>query len=54
MESATPLPIVSDTGTIASPTLNAFQQGLIILKIRGWCAWAIQPGAVAVISGADW
>ena len=54
MEGVTPLPIVGDTGTVAAPTMNAFQQGLIVLKIRGWCAWTIQPGAVAAVSGADW
>ena len=54
MESITPLPIIGNTGTVASPTISAFQQNLIILKVRAWLAWAIQPGAVAAVSGADW
>jgi hypothetical protein len=44
-----PLPI-STTGspsTVAAPVESAFQQRLIILKIRARCAWCVQPGAVA-------
>ena len=52
--SDTPLPLVDDSGTVATPQMNSFQQDLTFLKIRGWCAWAIQPGAVAAVSGADW
>jgi hypothetical protein len=54
MESVTPLPIVGNTGTVAAPTISAFQQNLVFLKVRAWLAWAIQPGAVAAVSGADW
>jgi hypothetical protein len=54
MESVTPLPIVGGTGTVASPDISAFQQNLIFLKVRAWLAWAIQTGAVAAVSGADW
>jgi hypothetical protein len=54
MESTAPLPIVGNTGTVAAPTISSFQQNLIFLKVRAWCAWAIQPGAVAAVSGADW
>jgi hypothetical protein len=53
MESVTPLPIVGNTGTVASPTISAFQQNLIILKVRAWLAWAIQPGAVEPIGECD-
>jgi hypothetical protein len=53
MESTTPLPIVSETGTVAAPTMSAFQQNLIFLKIKAWCAWAIAPGAVACVTLAD-
>ena len=52
--SDTPLPLVDDSGTVATPQMNSFQQDLTFLKIRGWCAWAIQPGAVAAVGGADW
>lgn len=51
-ESAEPEPIVEDT--MASPVRNAFQQDLTVLKVRARCAWTVQPGAVAVITGADW
>ena len=54
MESVTPLPIVDDTGTLAAPTVSPFQQNLIFLKVKARCSWTLQPGAVAVVTGADW
>jgi hypothetical protein len=53
-EDATPLPIVGPSGALAVPTQSAFQQNLILLKIRARCAWCVQPGAIAVVNGADW
>jgi hypothetical protein len=53
-EDTAPLPIVDSSGTLAAPTSSAFQQNLIILKIRARCAWCVQPGAVAVVEAADW
>jgi uncharacterized surface protein with fasciclin (FAS1) repeats len=56
MEGTTPLPIGTPGSppTVAAPTLSAFQSGLILIKVRGRCAWCVQPGAVAVVTGAAW
>jgi hypothetical protein len=56
MEDTTPLPIGTPGSppTVAAPSLSAFQSGLILIKVRGRCAWCVQPGAVAVVTGADW
>jgi hypothetical protein len=56
MEEAAPLAIGTPGSppTVAAPTLSAFQSGLILIKVHGRCAWTVQPGAVAVVTGADW
>jgi hypothetical protein len=54
MEDTAPLAIVDGSGTVASPTRSAFQQDLIALKLRGRVAWAILPGAIASVTGANW
>jgi hypothetical protein len=56
MEDTTPLAIGTPGSppAVAAPTLSAFQSGLIVIKVRGRCAWCVQPGAVAVVTGADW
>jgi hypothetical protein len=51
-EDANPAPIVD--GEAATPTLSAFQQNLLVIKVRAQAAWAVVPGAVAVVTGADW
>ena len=53
-EDTSPQPIVSGAGVAAAPTLSAFQQNLLVLKVRARAAWTIQPGAIAVVTGADW
>lgn len=56
MEDTAPLAIGTPGSppTVAAPTLSAFQSGLILIKVRGRCAWCVQPGAVAVVQGASW
>jgi hypothetical protein len=55
MEDTAPLPIASGSPAVpAAPTLSAFQSCLIVLKVCARCAWCVQPGAVAVVMGADW
>jgi hypothetical protein len=56
MEDTTPLPIGTPGSppTVAAPALSAFQSGLIVIKVRGRCAWCVQPGAVALVTGAAW
>jgi hypothetical protein len=49
MEGATPLPVGS-----AAPASSAFQQDLVTLRVRLWCAWAALPGAVQVVNGVNW
>lgn len=51
-EDAAPLPIVN--GEPAVPARSAFQQDLIVLKLRARAAWCVQPGAIAVIENAKW
>jgi hypothetical protein len=53
-ESTTPLPIVDGAGVVAKPVYSAFQSDMTILKIRGNVAWAVQPGAIAEVTGAAW
>ena len=53
-EDTTPGHIVGSGGTPASPVKSAMQTDMTILRVRGWCAWAVHPGAVASISGAAW
>jgi hypothetical protein len=56
LEDTTPLAIGTPGSppVVAAPTLSAFQSGLIIIKVRGRVAWCVQPGAVAVVTGATW
>jgi hypothetical protein len=56
MEDANPLAI-GQPGTppvVAAPTASAFQAYLVVVKVRARAAWAVQPGAVAVVTGAAW
>jgi hypothetical protein len=56
MEDTSPLPIASPgtPPTVAAPSMSAFQQDLLVLKVRARCAWTIQPGAIAHVTGANW
>jgi hypothetical protein len=53
-EDTAPLPIIDGAGALAVPTRNAFQQDLIALKLRARAAWAVLPGAIASVTGANW
>jgi hypothetical protein len=53
-EDATPADIVTGAGAAAVPVKSALQVDMTILRVRGWCAWVVHPGAVASISGAAW
>jgi hypothetical protein len=52
-EDTTPLQLATG-GVMASPTRNIFQQDLIALKLRARVAWAVLPGAIAAVTGANW
>lgn len=39
---------------IAAPTRSAFQQDLVVLRVKCRCAWAALPHAVAYLTGATW
>ena len=39
---------------VAYPVESIWQTDSLALKVRGWCAWAVHPGAVAWITGAAW
>jgi hypothetical protein len=53
-EDTAPLDIVGSGGTPAFPVKSAFQLDMLLLKVRGWCAWVVHPGAVAEVTGAVW
>jgi hypothetical protein len=53
-EDTTPADIVTAAGAVAVPVKSALQTDMTILRVRGWCAWVVHPGAVASISGAAW
>jgi hypothetical protein len=55
-ESATPLPIatVGTPNVVAAPVHSAFQEYLILVKVRGRMAWTVQPNAVAYMTGVAW
>jgi hypothetical protein len=55
-ESATPLPIgsIGTPNTIAAPVHSSFQEYLIGIKLRGRMTWAVQPNAVAYMTGVQW
>jgi hypothetical protein len=55
-EGATPLPIASvgTPNTVAAPVHSAFQEYLILVKIRGRMTWTVQPNAVAYMTGVTW
>jgi hypothetical protein len=46
-------PPVADPLT-AGPTLSAFQQELINIKVRGRAAWGVQPGGAQVVTSVSW
>jgi hypothetical protein len=52
-EDTTPLQLATG-GVMASPTRNLLQQDLIALKLRARVAWAVLPGAIASVTGANW
>jgi hypothetical protein len=56
MEDTNPLPIGTpgSPNTVAAPTVSAFQAYLVVIKVRARMAWPVQPGAVAVVTGASW
>ncbi|WP_256806330.1 hypothetical protein [Bradyrhizobium sp. Bra64] len=56
-ESATPLPIstAATPNTVAAPVLSAWQENLLMLKVRLRCCWGVLvPGAVQVVQGVTW
>jgi hypothetical protein len=53
-EGATPLAIVDSSGKVASPTTSLFQQDLIGIRVKAQMIWAMHPGCVAYLTGADW
>lgn len=38
----------------AGPTLSAFQQELINIKVRGRAAWAVHPGGAQIVTNVTW
>jgi hypothetical protein len=48
-----PLPIATG-GTMASPIYSAFQQDLIVIRLRAKAAWTVQSGGVAWVQNVKW
>jgi hypothetical protein len=53
-EDTTPLPIVSSPGTVAAPARSAFQQELIVIRVKAWCSWAVAKGGVQIVNNVNW
>jgi hypothetical protein len=55
-ESTTPLPIgtVGTPNVVAAPVRSAFQEYLVLVKLRGRMAWTVQPNAVCFMTGVAW
>jgi hypothetical protein len=55
-EDTAPLPIatVGIPNTVAAPVHSAFQEYLILIKVRGRMTWAVQPNAVCYMTGVKW
>jgi hypothetical protein len=54
MEDTTPKEIVSSPGVVATPVKSFFQQNIIAIKVRSWCAWAAAPGGAQVVNSVTW
>jgi hypothetical protein len=52
--SSPPIGTPGSPPVVGAPTLSAFQSYMVIVKARARMAWCVQPGAVAVVEGADW
>jgi hypothetical protein len=50
----TPLAIVDNSGSVAAPTMSLFQQGLLGIRLKAPCTWALHPGAVAWMQAVQW
>ncbi|WP_141686843.1 hypothetical protein [Bradyrhizobium sp. LMTR 3] len=46
--------IPGSPAVVAAPTRSIWQTDSLAVKVRGWCAWAVHPGAIAWITGAAW
>ena len=53
-DDSSPADIVSSGGTVAAPTLSAFQTNLISIRVRARAAWAVTPGGAQVINSVNW
>jgi hypothetical protein len=54
LEDGSPVDIVGPDGAMALPTKTAFQTDLISIRVRARAAWAIAPGAAAVVDNVNW
>jgi hypothetical protein len=56
MEDAAPADIgmAGTPPVVAFPTKGTFQTELVALRVRGWAAWTVHTGAIAVAAGVTW
>jgi hypothetical protein len=53
-EDTAPLAIVGPDGTVAAPTISAFQTDQLLLKLIVRCAWGVRLGGAQYISAVTW
>jgi hypothetical protein len=53
-EDTNPLELVSSPGVVAAPSRSLYQDYSMAIKVRGSCAWCVQPGGVATIGSVQW
>jgi hypothetical protein len=51
---SSPLPVVDNTGKVASPVYSAYQMDQLQIKLRSQMTWVAAPGCVQVVTGVTW
>jgi hypothetical protein len=50
----TPLPLVDNSGVVASPSKNLWQAGCLAIRTKAMVAWAAGAGSIAWVTGVAW
>jgi hypothetical protein len=53
-EDAAPQHISTPPDTVAAPVRSAFQQNVIVIRVRAYATWSSAPGGVQWIGGTNW
>ena len=49
-----PISIAGSPNVVSAPVRSAFQQNLLVVRVRARCAWASLPGSVQFMTGVGW